>query len=155
MKNQIGSCGQAYVLISFNVSGITFEIFAGSELSRVDEVAYYDSVIFRCGSFYQASVTFVQKSHGRDQADGQAVRTPFSDLLPYFFYRLYCIHMFTSQYNFFMMSSSMAKVCSGAGKEPSLTSLMYSAKPSFITFPPSAKCFTNFGLKSENNASMS
>ena len=87
-------CSQAFAefAVTLKISWICFQIFGRSKLCRIDEIRYYYDVVLLSAFFYQACVSFMEKSHGRDKSYCFSFFFPRFDLFSCFFYCFCYLH---------------------------------------------------------------
>ena len=81
MEDQGGAGLLAQLAVAVEVARVALEVLGRAELRGVHEVGHDDAVILGGGAHNQALVALVQVTHGGDEADGQALALPLTNLL--------------------------------------------------------------------------
>jgi len=91
-KHHIHTHVPGLLKIAFRISWVLFKVLAGAELGGVDENADYQRIGMSSAHPHQFQMTFVQKSHGRDQSDCTSGRPQGIGSCLHFLNRFYNIH---------------------------------------------------------------
>ena len=91
MENGIDADAFQFLAVFIEATRISIIVFVRAELGRIDEDRSDDDVAFGLGSPHQGQMTFVERTHSRDQAD---------NLTSLFLFTSKCLHFFDSTENF-------------------------------------------------------
>ena len=81
MEDQRGAGLLAQLAVAVEVARVALQVLGRAELRGVHEVGHDDAVVLGGGANDQALVALVQKAHGGNEAHGQALAPPLTNLL--------------------------------------------------------------------------